>query len=89
MTAAQVRQTRNRVSSCAFLVSVRDAALSQVNRDPGTSSFPLKVYSAYRKEKIAGSDGYVDLSCTRRDGLVNCSRATDPIVDIWVQEGAG
>ncbi|GAA1540667.1 hypothetical protein GCM10009763_17040 [Dermacoccus profundi] len=87
-TAVQVRQGQGHYSSCPFLVTVRDAALSQVARTPDTSSFPLKVYSAYRKENVAGSDGYIDLTCSRRGGLVNCFRASDPDVDIWVQEGA-
>lgn len=88
VTAEQVRQTRGYNSSCDFLTSVRDAAQSHVARNPSSSAFDLNVYSAYRKQTIEGSDGWILLSCSRSGGLVHCSTGYPP-VSIWVQEGSG
>lgn len=87
VTAVQVRQDRGYGSSCDFLTSVRDAAQGHVARNPSATTFDLNVYSAYRKQKIEGSDGWIALTCERSGGLIHCSAGYPP-VSIWVQEGA-
>lgn len=86
-TETDVRQALTRTSSCALLLTVRDAVHSKTATDPSATSYQLTVFSAYRKRVKPSSNGFIALSCSRNGVFVTCT-SVDPPVEIWVRDAS-
>lgn len=86
-TATDVRQALTRQSSCALLLTVRDAVHARTAANPTASSYSLRVFSAYRKRVEPTTDGFIDLTCTRAGRFVTCT-SVHPPVEIWVRDAS-